>query len=308
MHPFETVGIESRLGLALVGVVGSLLRLDDGERLAVVVPEDVIGGTLARGRRLVIDLDLLADIFGAGAVGPDVPTDRGQLKVNQPPARALLVEVQFSDGGSAARFHLLLELCGLGIGDLTCFAFRLQLLEERVKAGLVGGELLQGVALFPLQATFGLVRRWLYRGGLIRRKLVDRAAALAHEQPAGDVEEFLQKRTGGRRFRRLAVRRLVSLNANGMQLVEDNARDDFLKFTAVKQLDEVGPRQILKLEEFVETQRHLLGEDAHFGHGALRVRVDVGFRERTNLGQLRPRSAQELEVYRFHDRLAHAPR
>lgn len=73
MLAFETVRIQPCLGLAPVGVVGGLLGLNHGERLAVVVPEDVIGGALAGGRRLVIDFNLLADVFRASAVGADVP-------------------------------------------------------------------------------------------------------------------------------------------------------------------------------------------------------------------------------------------
>src|SRR5579883_395225 len=91
-HLFQPIGVALRLGAARFGIDGGFLPLDHAERLAIVAPKDVIALTLAAGRRLVQNLDLLADLLGTGAIGPDLPTCRDEQAVDQPASSRLLVE------------------------------------------------------------------------------------------------------------------------------------------------------------------------------------------------------------------------
>ena len=71
---FETIGIEPRLNLAVVGIDGSSLGLNDSQWHSVVVPKYVVDISLGGSGGLMTDLDLLADRSRARSAISDIPT------------------------------------------------------------------------------------------------------------------------------------------------------------------------------------------------------------------------------------------
>ena len=110
----QTVGIKGRLGLSFGCILGRLLRLDDGQGLAVIAIQNIVGSAIARFRGHPDQRDFLADLFGADATCPHVPADLAQQLVNQTTTGGRFAKGQDAD-------HLLaftLELGKLGLGML----------------------------------------------------------------------------------------------------------------------------------------------------------------------------------------------
>src|SRR5690606_27820808 len=75
-------------------VLGSLLRLDHCERLAIIPIENVVGEASARLRRHRREPNLLANLRGVLAVLADVPAGGDQRLIDQAVARGLLAELE----------------------------------------------------------------------------------------------------------------------------------------------------------------------------------------------------------------------
>ena len=154
VHLFQTVGIDAGLGAALLGVDGGFLGLDHRKRLAVVVPQYIVGVALAGGGRLVVDFLFLGYLLGVGAIGADLPAAGNQLAIDQALACGGLVEVQHIGSllaglrsGSHVR-QLLLGGCGL-------LAYSLQFGQQRLQLRFLRRQFFQGGLLFLLEPGFG---------------------------------------------------------------------------------------------------------------------------------------------------------
>ena len=80
---FKAIGVEFGLMAAKFSIGRGLLCLDDGQRVTVVVPENVVGVADARGRGLAIDLDFLADLRRALDTFCDIPADARQHAIDE---------------------------------------------------------------------------------------------------------------------------------------------------------------------------------------------------------------------------------
>src|SRR5207244_2608629 len=82
MHLLQAIGVLLGLLLANTGIDRRLLGFDNGERLAVVIPQHIVAIAFGAGRRLMQDLDLLADRLVAGYASRNVPTCHPQVAVD----------------------------------------------------------------------------------------------------------------------------------------------------------------------------------------------------------------------------------
>ena len=90
----QAIGVALGLGAPHFRIGGCFLGLDDRQRFAVTVVQNIIRTADAALGWLILDFDLLADFVGGLARGCDFPARIRQLCVNQSATRFFLVEVE----------------------------------------------------------------------------------------------------------------------------------------------------------------------------------------------------------------------
>ena len=296
----QALGVQLGLRSAFLGVLRRPLGLDDGERLAVVAPKDVVGIALAGGRGLKWDRVLPGDLVRVGRV----PARGHQPRVNELGSRLLLVQVKRCGRLLSGR------LCGAELfvragGDWTLGSLGLDLRQQLLILGLERRILLDDGLLLALESLLGL----LALGGRRLRERRQRGrsrASVRHEQPSAEVVRLPDQ--GGSRgcVALLAVGRLVAHDAEPMELRQDDFRDRLPETVVLQEVDQIGLVRFGQAESIIQELNESFGEAPQLYQAAGRIGIGIPLGKSTELGQLRPVGSQELEVGRFQVTLLEA--
>src|SRR5262249_8131736 len=139
----KTIRVESGLCASFLRIMGSFLRLDEGQWLAIIIPEDIIDVASVRVRGLVWHLDLFANLICTLAIRAHFPACLDEKLIDEQLARGFLVELQRVSGLVCLRQNgLLLFGCLLGSDRLPTRG--LQLLQQLLHLRFLRSQLLQG--------------------------------------------------------------------------------------------------------------------------------------------------------------------
>lgn len=287
-------------------VLGGALHLEDGEGLAVVAVEDVVGVAVARRRRDLVQLDLLPDLLGVLSAEADVPPGFEQERVDELAPRGRLVQLEQRRDLLALREQGLVVRALLGRGLfglealLTFFLLRgalgLELLQQGLVPGLGKPELLEGfLRLAVADRRTG--------GSHVGRAVGALAPVHLQVEPLGDLEQLRQAVEGELlRDGPAWVGGVVAGLAHRVQLAEHHLGDGRAERRLGEEIVEVvrvGPRELVRVVDEVDD---VLDERALLDERARRVAVGVLLREGGLVGEDRALRAQELEVLRLHQR------
>ena len=196
MHLLQGVRVQLGLLLPDTGIDLGLLGLDDGERLAVVVPEHIVAVALAAGGGLMRNLDLLANGIARRRASGHVPPGHAQIAVDQPLAGVVLAELQLVGSGGGCLAGLQQFQFGWRRHPLSCrggctirSAQRSQFLQRLPKTFFLEAVLLSqglGLALELSLAVDAFYGRLLELG-----KVMDLPTHEAHMQPTGKLPGLL---------------------------------------------------------------------------------------------------------------------
>ncbi len=291
VHLLEAIGVELGLLLALLDLLGRLLRLDDRERFAVVAPEHVvrIAEALAVGHAgdLVFLVALLVE-RPAGAAQVDIDQVAAGLGLGVV-VRVLLFRVGLADGGQLRLRLLQLRVDGIEFLLLLegRFVARLQLGLEFGQAlarhrGGRWGSAEGGRGLRPLDPA--------NRGRSARR--------IGPRQPVEQVVQLLEALQGvilpdGVRAVRGEVARLL----HRLRLLKDRLREQVAKGRLMEERPEVLVIGHLELPLMpVEPVHHRLEGKPRLKAGRARIAVEVSLRVLGRFGDGAKGLGQEVEV------------
>ena len=302
VHFFQAVGVIFGLLLADARILEGFLGLDHGQRLAVVVPQNVIGIADAGLGGLVLDFDLLPHLFSGLAVFVNIPAGGAQIAVDQPLAGVVFAETQRGGGGMAGagkQFHLGWRQRLVGLGNFVA---------QGLFVGTQGFELGQRLvqALF-LEAEFFLERLFLalelalaaqafLRRLLVVGKIGELATIKSDMQPARQLPAFVQAAQGIADLHLFAMRGLVAEFAQQVEFIQHQLLGHDAEAGVVEQILEVGHRGFGQAQLCVNVVNHALSHIAQFDQRTLCIAVGVMLSVATHVCQVGIRGPQGLEV------------
>lgn len=182
----------------------------------------------------------------AGQAGRDGPTGVGQHAVDKLAARGGLVEIERIDGrekgqrllgGGTGGRQLALQFGEGGVRVRAAGARGFKLGEQPLHLGFLGGDSFENGFLFAAALRFhGAAGGRRDEGGA----LGGIAGRIGHEQPAAKVVSVFQQAQGGGGIALVGVRGAVAVDAEGVKLGDDDARNGLLEGVAVEQVNERG--------------------------------------------------------------------